>query len=102
MVTYHGGGPMPTDPEIAQQMMEAFQSWAAGVGSALIDPGAPLSQSKTVSSDGTSDGQSFAEIGGYSLLQADDLAGAAKLVENHPYVSRGGSLQVSEAVDLGM
>jgi hypothetical protein len=101
LVTYHGGGPMPDDPEIAQQMMQAFQAWAAGVGAGLVDPGAPLSHAKTVSGDGTTDGQSVAEIGGYSLLQANDLDSAAELVADHPFVVRGGTLQVIEAVDLG-
>jgi len=102
LVTYHGGEGMPTDPAVAQQMMQAFQAWAAGAGSALVDPGAPLADAKTVTSDGTKDGQSVAQVGGYSLLQADDLATAAKLVESHPFVARGGTLQVTEAVDLGM
>lgn len=101
LVTYHGGSGMPTDPEAAQQMMQAFQAWASGVGSALVDPGAPLADAKTVSAEGTTDGQSVAQVGGYTPLQADDVASAAKLVENHPFVGRGGTLQVSEAVDLG-
>jgi hypothetical protein len=44
-----------------------------------------------------SDGGS-AQIGGYSLIKADDLDAAAGLVKNHPFVARGGTLQVSEAV----
>ncbi len=36
--------------------------------------------------------------GGYSLISADDLDAATGLVKNHPFVGRGGSLQVSEAV----
>jgi hypothetical protein len=38
------------------------------------------------------------QIGGYSLIRADDLDAAVGLVKNHPFVGRGGSLQVSEAV----
>jgi hypothetical protein len=32
------------------------------------------------------------------LISADDLDAAVVLVKNHPFVARGGSLQVSEAV----
>ena len=102
LVTYHGGEGMPDDPAVAQQMMQAFMAWANGVGSALLDPGAPLAQAKTVTSDGATDGQTAAQVGGYSILQADDLDAAAALIADHPFVSRGGTLQASEAVDLGM
>ncbi|MBF4762717.1 hypothetical protein ISU10_12830 [Nocardioides agariphilus] len=43
------------------------------------------------------DGTETGTAGGYSILQADDLGAAAELVRNHPFVGRGGSLQVSEA-----
>jgi len=32
------------------------------------------------------------------LIKADDLDAATGLVKNHPFVARGGSLRVSEAV----
>lgn len=101
LVTYHGGEGMPTDPAAAQQMMQAFMKWASGVGAALVDPGAPLAAAKTVTAGDTSDGQSVATIGGYSILEAADLDAAVGLVRSHPFLSRGGTLQVSEAVNLG-
>lgn len=101
LITYHGGEGMPTDPEGSQQAMAAFQSWAAGVGAAMIDPGAPLAGAKTVSAGSVSEGQAAGSIGGYTLIQAADLDEAVKLVEPHPFLTRGGSLQVNEAVNLG-
>ena len=98
LITYHGGGGPPASPEAREQMMAAFGAWVASVGDHMVDPGAPLGPSKTVSAEGVSDGGPGAGIGGYSLIKADDLDAAAGLVKNHPFVSRGGSLQVSEAV----
>ncbi len=92
---------MPTDPEATRQMLEAFQGWAGGVGRLLIDPGAPLGAAKTVSSSGSTDGQQEAAIGGYSILEAEDLEGALALVESHPFLQRGGTLQISESVAVG-
>jgi hypothetical protein len=97
LVTYHGGGGPPPSAEAREQMMAAFGAWAASVGDHMIDPGAPLRAAKTVSSEGVSDGGP-GDIGGYSLISADDLDAAVGLVKNHPFVGRGGSLQVSEAV----
>jgi hypothetical protein len=98
LITYHGGGGPPASAEAREQMMAAFGAWVASVGDHMIDPGAPLGPAKTVSTEGVQDGGAGAGIGGYSLISADDLDAAVGLVENHPFVSRGGSLQVSEAV----
>jgi len=64
----------------------------------MVDPGAPLGASKTVSPEGVSDGAPGAGVGGYSLIKAADLDEAVGLVKNHPFVGRGGSLAVSESV----
>ena len=98
LITYHGGGGPPPTAEARDQMMAAFQAWAATVGDHMIDPGTPLGASKTVSPEGVTDAAPAGHIGGYSLIRADDLDAAAGLVKNHPFVGRGGSLQVSEAV----
>jgi hypothetical protein len=77
--------------------MAAFMAWASSVGGALVDPGAPLGAAKTVSSGSVSDGHADGPAAGYSVLEAADLDSAVELVKNHPFVGRGGSLQVSTA-----
>jgi hypothetical protein len=101
LVTYHGGPGMPSDPVAAQQMLAAFQGWVAEVGAAMRDPGAPLAAAKTVSSMAVSEGQMEAAIGGYSVLDVGSLDEAVALVQSHPFLTRGGRLQVSEAVSVG-
>ncbi|SRR6266581_3287142 len=98
LITYHGGGGMPDLPEAREQMLAAFQAWAASAGDAMIDPGAPLGQSKVVSSDSAADGAADGLLGGYTLISADSLDAAVGVVRGHPFVARGGTLQVSEAV----
>ena len=97
LVTYHGGG-MPADEEGRQQAMAAFGAWVGKVGEALTDPGAPLGPAMTVSADGVRSGEAEGRVGGYSVLRADDMDSAVALVRDHPFVKRGGSLQVTEAV----
>jgi hypothetical protein len=97
LVTYHGGG-MPADEEGRQQAMAAFGAWVGKVGEALTDPGAPLGPAMTVSSGGAHEGQADGRTAGYSILRADDMDAAVDLVRDHPFVTRGGSLTVSEAV----
>jgi hypothetical protein len=101
LLTYHGDGGTPSTPEAAEQIHAAFGAWVASVGSAMVDPGAPLAASKAVSSGGIGDGPVTDPIAGYTVLRADDLDGAVRLVESHPFVARGGTVLVSEAVDIG-
>src|SRR5262245_24061184 len=101
LVTYHGGPGMPSDPAAAQQMLAAFQAWVAEVGPAMRDAGAPLAAAKTVSAGDAVDGQKEASIGGYTILEAENLDDAVALVRSHPFLTRGGSLQVSEGVSVG-
>jgi hypothetical protein len=97
LVTYHGGQ-QPDSPEAAGQMMAAFMAWSQKTGGALVDPGAPLGLAKVVSSDAVIDGAAEGPCGGYSIIEADDLDAAVALVTDHPFVGRGGSLQVSTAI----
>jgi len=89
LVTYHGAG--APAPEQAQEAMAAFMAWASSAGEALIGP------AKTVTAVSVSDGPADGPANGYSILQAPDLNSAVELVKGHPFVSRGGSLQVSTA-----
>jgi hypothetical protein len=100
LVTYHGTSGLPSDPAVVKQMVAAFQSWVAEVGTAIRDPGAPVAAAKTVSADGAVDGQQQATIGGYTTLEAGSLDEAVALLRNHPYLDRGGTLQVSEAITV--
>ena len=99
LVTYHGAG--APSPGEAQQAMAAFMAWAQSAGSALADPGAPLGPRKTVNSGSVVDGAAEGPAGGYSILEAADLDTAVDLVRDHPFVSRGGSLEVSQTVPPG-
>jgi hypothetical protein len=101
LITYHGGPGMPTDPDAIEQMLAAFQAWVAETGEAMRDPGAPLGGAKTVSVDSETDGQAAAGISGYTLIDAASLDDAVELVRGHPFLTRGGSLQVSESISPG-
>jgi hypothetical protein len=97
LVTYHGGGDMPADPAMREQMMKAFAAWAAGVGEHMVDPGAPLGPAKMVTGTGVGQDEPGG-VGGYTLLSADSLDEAVALVRDHPFVARGGTLRVAEVV----
>jgi hypothetical protein len=99
LVTYHGSE-MPHDPESMASARAAFMQWATAKGDALVDPGAPIQASKTVSSSGTADGPATGPMSGWSVIEADDAESAAGLLADHPFLGRGGILQVSEPAEI--
>ncbi len=94
LVTYHGSG-MPDDPELMEQAKQGFLAWVGQAGSAIVDPGAPLQMVRQVSSGSP---ETPVEIGGYSIIEADDADAAAAVLQSHPYVARGGTLQVNQVL----
>jgi hypothetical protein len=98
LITYHGAMEMPPSAEAREQMMSAFMTWAGSVGDKMVDPGSPLGPSRVVTSAGDTDGKAAGEVGGYTIIKADSLDDAVAAVRSHPFLSRGGTLQVAEAV----
>jgi hypothetical protein len=92
LVTYHGSG-MPADPALLEPMKAAFGQWVQEAGSAVVDPGAPVHPVKQVASGTPTDA---VEIGGYSIIEAPSLEAAERILHTHPFVGRGGTLQVNE------
>lgn len=95
---YHGGQ-MPETPEEGQKVMAAWESWFAGLGSAVIDGGNPAGQSKTVTSGGVEEGGGANPISGYSLVEADSLDAACEMAKGCPILDHG-SVEVAEAMDM--
>jgi hypothetical protein len=96
LVTYHGSG-MPDDPALMEQAKAAFGAWVGDAGDAIIDPGAPV---RMVTRVGSADSVQPVEIGGYSIIQADTADAAADVLRTHPYVARGGTLQLNEVLEV--
>lgn len=94
LVTYHGGG-MPADPAQAAQAVKAFGEWLARAGKAVVDPGAPV---RAVAQVPEGKPMHDAGIGGYSVIEAASKDEALQVLKSHPFVARGGTLQVHEAV----
>ena len=88
-------------PEEMQQMLQKWQNWISeGVRKGwMLDPGDGLTpegcvvNAKKVVTDGP-----FVEskemVGGFSIVQADDIDAAAELAKGCPIFLRGGSVEV--------
>ena len=96
LVTYHGGGEVPHDPVVMDRIRAAFMQWAQKTGPALVDPGAPIASKTTVSSKSVKEGPADGAFDGWSIVEAADVDAVAAILKDHPFVARGGSLQINE------
>jgi hypothetical protein len=95
------GGVEQQSPEEMQKIMHKWMTWMQGLADKghLKDRGHPLeSAGKVVSgtSKHVTDGP-YAEkdlVGGFSLVEAKDLAQAAELSKGCPILERGGAVEV--------
>jgi hypothetical protein len=92
LITYHGAQ-MPNDPAMMEQAKAAFGKWLQGAGKAVIDPGAPTKLLTQVSNGNPTQA---AEIGGYSVIEATSADDVVAVLQSHPFIMRGGTLQVNQ------
>lgn len=86
-------------PEQMAAGMAAWKAWYDGTGGAVVDLGAPLDKSTTLTG-GTSAPEKTA-ITGYSLLEAESIDEAMGLLKGHPHFHMpGSSVQVLECVPM--
>jgi hypothetical protein len=94
-------------PEQIQQVMQKWRDWMQALADKghLKDRGHPLEPGgKLVSANGknVTDGP-YAEkdlVGGYSLIEARDLAQAAELSKGCPILERGGCVEVRPIMQM--
>ena len=73
---------MSMSEEESKKMMEVWTKWGEENKDALVDFGNPVGTQHVVSlSDVKEEGD---DVTGYSIIQANDLDGAKKMLENHP------------------
>lgn len=96
---YRGGGGAPS-PEEMEQVMAAWGAWFGTLGAALVDGGNPFGPSRTLHPDGSTTDGGGAELSGYSIVSAADLAAAADLAKGCPLLGSGGTVEVYETIAM--
>ncbi|MGH8952678.1 MAG: hypothetical protein ACRDX9_14815 [Acidimicrobiia bacterium] len=90
---YKGLWPEPT-PEVTG----AWSSWFEEIGESIVDSGNPFGSGREVSGSGSADLPPGPEsITGYTIVNADDIDAAEKLLANCPIVT---SVLVYEAMPM--
>jgi hypothetical protein len=82
-------------PEQQKAGMAEWMSWAKKAGAGIVDLGSPLGETAQVNGK---PGSGF--IGGFSILQAGSMGDAKKLVDGHPHLKMGGSIELLEFLPI--
>ena len=107
---YRGSQASNLSPDERQKQMEKWMAWFKDMGAKGLvkNPGHPLeSGGKVVRGKpiAVSDGP-YAEakdlIGGYTLIEASDLAHAAEIAKGCPILEVGGSVEVRPVMQMNM
>jgi len=78
-------------PQAMQASMEAWMAWGAKAGDALVDFGSPTQPV------GDGDPGPAGGVGGYSFIQAADIAALNTVLEDHPHKAMG-TIEVLEVL----
>ena len=74
-------------PEQGAELMEAYNTWGAKTGKALVDFGQPFGPRTAVNDDGTEGKAS--DQNGYTIVEAGSLEEAKSLLIGHPFLAEG-------------
>ncbi|MEI9911853.1 MAG: YciI family protein [Bacteroidota bacterium] len=109
MLIFHGGMPSDQSPEQMQANMGKWMAWIdklakAGqyVSGEPLIPGGKLitGKKKTVTDGPYTEGKEI--VGGYFIINAENMDEAVKVCDDYPDYENGGSIQVRQVMKMDM
>ena len=100
IITYLGGN-QPTTPAEGQAHFAKYKEWLASLGGAAISPMNPLKNTHTVGADGSVSPGGISSMSGFTTVETLTIEDAIEMAKTCPFLDIGGSLEVSELVNMG-
>jgi hypothetical protein len=94
------GGDKPASPEEGKQHLAKYKAWLASLGESVISPMNPIKNTSTLNSDGTVSTGSTTTMSGYTIIEAQSIEAALEMAKSCPFLDIGGSLEVSELMQM--
>lgn len=99
IITYLGGD-QPSNPEEGKQHFAKYKQWLSSLGDSAVSPANPLKNTSTVNADGTVTTGSTTSMSGYTIVEAGSMEKALEIAKACPFLDIGGSLEVSELMQM--
>lgn len=96
------GGNHPSNPEEANKHYAKYMEWLSSLGDAAVIPTMPLKNTNTVGSDGSIREGGRSAMSGFSIIKAASMEAALSIAQACPFLEIGGSLEVSELMQMPM
>lgn len=97
---YHGGK-MPESEDEIQKEMALWDAWFTEMGDAVVIPGNPVGQSKTVTVSGVADNGGANPLTGFTVIDVADVDAATEMAKGCPSVKDGsGSVEVAPIIEM--
>ena len=77
-----------------------YKDWLGSLGSSVVSPANPLKNTSTVNSDGTVSNGGTTTMSGYTIIEVDSMEEALSNAKTCPFLDIGGSLEVSELMQM--
>ncbi len=99
IITYLGGN-QPSSPEKGKQHFAKYKEWLSSLGDSAVSPANPFKNTSTVNSDGTVTTGSTTSMSGFTIIEAHSMETALEIAKTCPFLDIGGSLEVSELMQM--
>ena len=99
VIVYLGGDP-PSSPEEGKQHMLKYMDWLSSLGDSAVSPANPLKNTSTINSDGSVTTGGTSTMSGYTIIDVDSMSAALSIAKACPFLDIGGSLEVSELIEM--
>lgn len=99
VISYLGGN-RPATKEEGMEHMSKYKAWLSALGESVVSPANPFGHTHTVNSDRSVVEGSQSSMSGYTIVAADSIDAAIAIAKDCPFLDIGGSLEVSELMQM--
>ena len=99
IISYLGGN-QPSSPEEGKKHFAKYKEWLSSLGDAAVSPANPFKNTNTVNPDGSVARGSSSSMSGFTIIESDSMEKALEVAKACPFLDIGGSLEVSELMQM--
>lgn len=99
-IIFYIGGQEPTAAEEGRRHFAKYMDWLSSLGESAVSPANPLKNTSTVRPDGSVAPGGITSMSGFTIIEAVSMEAALSIAKDCPFLEIGGSLEVSELVEM--